>query len=256
MKRLLGTIGVMNGTAVQTLGFGNFRPLGTVEGISETLERWAIDEILLLSFHVDAARAGPDLSSIRRALEGAPGTPLAYGGGVRTVDDARRVLREGADRIVISRVMQEDPPSARSIVEYFGRESVIGFIHAGTWPSSRASRSGWQRTLRRASSAPVQQAALRPERAADVPWEWVVVSPERLGLEYGFDEHLLDLCNIDEPRLIPWAGFALPQQIDLLFSRIDVAAVAFDHRLLFREAALQSFRRNIEYGGVRQVEEL
>lgn len=256
MKRLLGTIGVTGGTAVQTLGFGNFRPLGSVEGVAETLEGWAVDEILLLSFHADEPRSGPDLSSIRRALDGAPGTPLAYGGGVRTVDDARRALSEGADRIVISRVIHEDPLSARSIVEYFGRESVIGVIHVGTGPPGRGSQSGRQQTPRRIGSTPVQQVDLRLGRTGNVPWEWVVVSPERLGITYGFDEDLLDLCNIDEPRLIPWAGFAVPQQIDVLLSRMDVAAVAFDHRLLFREISLGSFRRDIGYGGVRQVEGL
>ena len=65
-KRLIGVINVKKSIAVQSFGYLNYLPLGAPEILIENLERWGVDEIIILSIDRSNSSFGPDFELISR----------------------------------------------------------------------------------------------------------------------------------------------------------------------------------------------
>ena len=100
-KRLIGVIAVKDSWAVQSFGYGRYLPLGRPEYLAENLDRWGADEILVLSIDRSLQELGPDLRVVRRISAMGLSTPLAYGGGIHTAEQAAAVIQSGAERVCL-----------------------------------------------------------------------------------------------------------------------------------------------------------
>jgi imidazole glycerol-phosphate synthase subunit HisF len=127
--RVIGAVLVKDGICVQSIGFGRFLPVGKPAIVVEHLNRWNVDEILLLD--ISAPRRGSTIAE-RLVAEVATScsVPLAVGGGLRSVDDARRVISSGADRVVFNSAIVDVPAAITETAERFGSQAVIGAIDA------------------------------------------------------------------------------------------------------------------------------
>lgn len=85
------------------------------------------DEIVVLD--IDASREGrePNYELIYE-MAGEAFMPLAYGGGVRTLEQARRLIRSGVEKIVINSAATETTEVIRAIADVFGSQAVIGAV--------------------------------------------------------------------------------------------------------------------------------
>ena len=86
-----------------------------------------IDELILL----DVSRGARDPDAFCEALEKISAgcfAPIAAGGGVTSVDYARRLLRSGADKVVVNSALVDDPEVVRDIAHEFGQQCVIGAV--------------------------------------------------------------------------------------------------------------------------------
>ena len=86
-----------------------------------------IDELIVL----DVSRAERDIGHFSDALKVlAKGcfAPIAAGGGIRTLSDARQLLRSGADKLVVNSVLFDDPQFVSTLAQEFGRQCVVGAI--------------------------------------------------------------------------------------------------------------------------------
>lgn len=126
-QRVIGVLPVLNGIVVQSIGFQKYLPVGKPAVAVEHLNRWGIDEIIML-----------DISSTRSADEGperyisdvAPYclVPLAVGGGIRTIDHVRDVIKSGADRIVLNTAVFDNPQLIEQAAHRFGTQSIVAAI--------------------------------------------------------------------------------------------------------------------------------
>ena len=69
VKRLIGSIFVRRGLAVQSFGFNRFLPIGRPEVVAEHLNRWGIDEILLLDIDATLCSRPPDFRMVQRVAQ-------------------------------------------------------------------------------------------------------------------------------------------------------------------------------------------
>ena len=81
-KRMIGTIVVKNGQAVQSFGYQNYLPIGKPRCLAENLDRWGVDEIIILSIDRSKYNLGPDLNTLKEIANEGIKTPLIYGGGI------------------------------------------------------------------------------------------------------------------------------------------------------------------------------
>ena len=145
-----------------------------------------IDELIVL----DVSRTGQNLGAFRQTLEALTEgcfVPLAAGGGIRSTEEARQLLRSGADKVVINTGLFESPELARDLAKEFGQQCVVGSVDVkateGTYQIHTACGS-------RALSKPGFHAL--PELIDGQIGELYLNSIDRDGTGKGYDLALLD----------------------------------------------------------------
>lgn len=112
------------GLLVKGRGFSGGRVIGQVRQAARVHERRSVDELVILDITATREDRGPDLGLIESV---AGLCPLAVGGGVRSVDDARRLLLSGADKIVVG-TAQHDDGLVSALASKFGSQAVVASI--------------------------------------------------------------------------------------------------------------------------------
>ncbi len=133
--RIIPVVLMRNGVAVQSKGFQRYQRLGDPTTIVERLSDWAADELIYL----DISRTGSyDMGrdDLHAANSSTPLVilehiarrcfmPLAFGGGIRTLDDCAERLRLGADKIVINTQAVVDPTFIDDCARVFGAQCIV-----------------------------------------------------------------------------------------------------------------------------------
>lgn len=123
-KRLIACLLIRDGLIVQSIGFNRYLPIGRPKFPIEFVVKWDVDEIVLLDMSATPEGRGPDyevLSLLSRSCF----VPLTVGGGIRTIDDVRRVVRAGADKVCINSHAIERPHLISEIADIFGSQCVV-----------------------------------------------------------------------------------------------------------------------------------
>jgi len=123
-KRIVALLIVKDGRVVQSIGFKKYLPVGDV-GISvEFLNRWGIDEIVLLDIDATNKKVAPDFEKIRK-ISKKSFAPLTVGGGIKNIDDIKKLVRYGADKISINKIALLDPLIIGRASEIFGSQCIV-----------------------------------------------------------------------------------------------------------------------------------
>lgn len=138
-KRLIFTLLYHRGHFVLSRNF-RLQKVGTLEWLQKNFDftriAYSIDELIVLN--VD--RQGTDLTEFCDVLNKlAQGcfVPIAAGGGLRTVADAKGLMRAGADKLVINTPLFEDPSLVHSMVAEFGQQCIVGAMDAKRYADGR-----------------------------------------------------------------------------------------------------------------------
>lgn len=136
-KRVIPTVLVRGKTAFKGPGFGArcTRSLGSALSICLTHGRRGVDELLILDIGATPENRGPDLDLIRELTEECF-TPVTVGGGVRTLDDIKALLRAGADKVAIGSAVREDPSLIMAAADRFGRQAIVAIVECDTWQAA------------------------------------------------------------------------------------------------------------------------
>lgn len=128
-KRIVGMLVVQGGVVVQSIGFKRYLPVGSPTIAVEYLNRWGIDEIVLLD--IDATRKGcrPDFALIPECAKQCQ-VPLAVGGGITEIADIEQLIRAGADKVVVNSGLVANPSLVREGGRLFGNQCLVASIDA------------------------------------------------------------------------------------------------------------------------------
>jgi len=127
--RIIGVIVVKNGWVVQSINFKRYLPVGRLDIAVEYLDRWGIDEIVILD--IDATRQGssPNLDMIKSASSFSQ-TPLSVGGGIKSLKDMESLLRAGADKLIINSQLISNSALIEEGAHQFGNQCMVASIDA------------------------------------------------------------------------------------------------------------------------------
>lgn len=184
--RLVGTLVVLDGIAVQSIGFRRHLPIGSPAVCAEFLCAWGIDEIVLLDIGAARARRAPDPALVESVAARCT-VPLAAGGGVSDLAAMRALIRGGADKIVINTAALERPELIGEAARVLGRQCLVLSMDA------RAKSGGGYEVY---SACGNKAAGLDPadwaRRAEDLgAGEILLHSIDRDGAKTGFDTALV-----------------------------------------------------------------
>lgn len=109
---------------VKTVRFRKPAYLGDPVNIVRIFNEKEVDEIVILDILATRQNRGPNFELLAD-IAGECFMPLAYGGGVRTVEDFRRLTSLGFEKVCVNTSAMEDPELVRAAAERFGRSTVI-----------------------------------------------------------------------------------------------------------------------------------
>ena len=137
-KRIIPCLDVNNGRVVKGVNFVNLRDAGDPVQIGAAYDKAGADELVFLDITAssDARRTVVDM--VRRVAE-TVFIPFTVGGGIRTVEDFREILREGADKISVNTAAILNPDLISDAADKFGSQCVVLAIDA----KRREDGSGW-----------------------------------------------------------------------------------------------------------------
>lgn len=130
--RIIPTILCRGRQLVKGRGFDSWRSVGLVAQAVRIHQSRGVDELVLLDIAATREGRGPDLSLIEE-LSNECFMPLAVGGGIRTVEQVRDLLRAGADQVVIGTAAFEDHGLVRRCAEIVGSQAItVSIDYRGT----------------------------------------------------------------------------------------------------------------------------
>jgi cyclase len=244
-KRLIGVVTVRNGWAVQSFGYRCYLPLGKPECLVENLDRWGADEILVQVIDRSETGVGPDYELLGKLARLGLGTPLIYGGGIRTVEEGIQVIQSGADRITIDALLHDDLSVVRSLSEKLGAQAVIASIPMAIGPHGPE----WF-NYRSKDTTPISEALVEAIVQSGIS-EVLLTDWQHEGDLIGFDNTLIDLFPYKKVPLIVFGGISSAEQMRGLFARPNVTAVSVGNFLSYREHAIQQFKEVLASAALR-----
>ncbi len=128
-KRIIPCLDVDNGRVVKGVKFVDIRDAGDPVEIARRYDREGADEITFL----DITATHDNRDTIVHVVEQVAGEvfiPLTVGGGIRTLDDIRRMLNAGADKVGINSAAVSNPEFVREAAERFGSQCIVVAIDA------------------------------------------------------------------------------------------------------------------------------
>ncbi|EET62523.1 imidazoleglycerol phosphate synthase, cyclase subunit [Marvinbryantia formatexigens DSM 14469] len=137
-KRIIPCLDVHNGRVVKGVNFVNLRDAGDPVEIAAAYDEAGADELVFLDITASSDKRGTVVDMVRRVAERVF-IPFTVGGGIRTVEDFKVLLREGADKISINSSAINRPELISEAADKFGSQCVVVAIDA----RRREDGSGW-----------------------------------------------------------------------------------------------------------------
>ena len=137
-KRIIPCLDVNNGRVVKGINFVNLKDAGDPVSVGEAYSKAGADELVFLDITASNERRATVADMVREVAKKVF-IPFTVGGGIRTVDDVRAILREGADKVAVNSAAIDRPELIAEAAEKFGRQCVVLAIDA----KRREDGNGW-----------------------------------------------------------------------------------------------------------------
>lgn len=137
-KRVIPCLDVHNGRVVKGVNFVNLKDAGDPVAVGAAYGMAGADELVFLDITASSDARDIKLDMVRRVAE-TVFIPFTVGGGIRTVDDFKMILREGADKIAVNTAAILNSTLISEAADKFGSQCVVVAIDA----KRRADGSGW-----------------------------------------------------------------------------------------------------------------
>ncbi|MCR5355005.1 MAG: imidazole glycerol phosphate synthase subunit HisF [Lachnospiraceae bacterium] len=137
-KRIIPCLDVKDGRVVKGVNFVDLKDAGDPVEIAKAYDKAGADEVVFLDITASSDSRNTVVDMVRRVAANVF-IPFTVGGGIRTVDDFKNLLREGADKISINSSAIANPDLISDAADKFGSQCVVVAIDA----KKRADNSGW-----------------------------------------------------------------------------------------------------------------
>lgn len=138
-KRIIPCLDCKNGRVVKGTNFINLRDAGDPVEVAAEYDKAGADELVFLDITATSDGRNTTVDLVRKVAEKVF-IPFTVGGGIRSIEDFRELLREGADKISINSAAINRPELINEAADKFGSQCVVVAIDA----KRRADGNGWE----------------------------------------------------------------------------------------------------------------
>ncbi len=247
-KRVIATIIIKDGWAVQSIGFNDYLPVGKAEIAAEFFNEWGVDEIALIDISATRNNTLIQNETIKKVASKIL-TPLSIGGGIKTIDDIRLILDHGADKVIINHALQKSEFIQKAI-HYFGKQCIIASVDA-IQKEDKYYRYDYLTHNYKDNLFQTLQTIQTGEILLN--------SVNHDGMKNGYDLELYSrVLEVTQTPLIAMGGAKSPYDLRELFDKTDVSAAAaanffhyYEHSISITKAILKSdINRPIRHDGL------
>lgn len=221
-KRIIPCLDVTDGRVVKGVKYVNFRDAGDPVEQAAKYDEQGADELVFLDVTASAQHRDIMLDIVRRTAEQVF-IPFTVGGGVRTIEDIRRILVAGADKVSIMTAGIENPDLIREGAERFGRQCIVVAIDAKRVPREGRDNGDadirWRIHTHGGRQATEVDALEWAARAEDLgAGELLVTSMDADGTKAGYDIELLR--RISERASVPVVASGGAGNVDHMYDAL------------------------------------
>ena len=137
-KRIIPCLDVKDGRVVKGVNFVNFKDAGDPAEVGAAYDKSGADELVFLDITASSDARNTAVEMVRKVAEKVF-IPFTVGGGIRSVEDFRAILREGADKVSVNSAAIMNPALIADAADKFGSQCVVVAIDA----KRRDDGSGW-----------------------------------------------------------------------------------------------------------------
>jgi imidazole glycerol-phosphate synthase subunit HisF len=202
-KRIIPCLDVDAGRVVKGIRFVEIRDAGDPVEMAAVYDREGADELVFLDITASWEKRDTMVDVVRRTAEQVF-IPLTVGGGVRSVEDVRNLLRAGADKVSLNTAAVRDPEVLRAASAEFGAQCIVIAIDA------RRSAEGWEVVVEGGRTPTGIDALEWAERTTDESGagEVLLTSMDRDGTKDGYDLELTRTVSESVPVPVIASGGA------------------------------------------------
>ena len=237
-RRVIPCLDVTGGRVVKGTSFVHLRDAGDPVELAVLYDREDADELVFLD--ITASHEGRDIMEdvVRRTAEVLT-IPFTVGGGLRTVEDLRRMLRAGADKVGVNTAAVQHPALIREAASLLGSQCIVAAIDA-----KRTSPRTWEVWIHGGRTPTGLDAVAWARRAAELgAGELLVTSMDKDGREDGYDLELLRaVTNAVGIPVIASGGAGEPQHFVDAVEQANVDAVLAASVFHFRRHSIASVK--------------
>ena len=244
--RLISRLDIKGTNLIKGIRFEGLRVIGSPNEKARQYYQQGVDELL----YIDAVASLYNRSYLGELVTEVVKdvfVPITVGGGIRSVDDVRALLRAGADKVAINTAAVRDPALLTRVAESFGRQCVVLSVEAksvapGKWEVY--TEGGREKSGRDVA----EWIAEGIERGAG---ELLVTSVDKDGTETGADIELMKMAGkLSTVPLVASGGIGSAAQAQDLVNSANVDGVALGRALHYGRLELSPLRHSLRSNGV------
>jgi len=244
--RILSRLDIKGQNLIKGVRFEGLRIVGSPNERARHYYHLGIDELLYIDT-VASLYNRSHLSELVAEVSKDVFVPITVGGGIRSVDDVRTLLRSGADKVAINTAAVREPDLITHVAETFGRQCMVLSVEAkgispGKW---EVYTDGGRERSGRDVAEWIEEAV---ERGAG---EILVTSVDRDGTESGPDVELMKVAgSTSSVPVIAAGGIGTPAHVKDLLHDADVDAIAIGKALHYDRLDLVDMRKSLKSAGI------
>lgn len=237
-KRIIGAVVVKNDRVVQSFSYSKYLPVGSVNAIIQNLDRWGVDDILLLNIDRTLTKLGPNLEIIKKISSIPISTPLTYGGGISTVKDALDVISAGAERIVLDSLFLNNPTLIKKISATVGSQAIILSI-----PFKVINGDFFHFNYLTKSSIKLDVSKIKKYEC--LVSELLLIDVDAQGSSGSYNRKVVEFFSDVSIRLVCYGGIGLSTQGTKLLDNNSINAIAYGNILNYGELFFQKIKNSL-----------
>ena len=241
-KRIIPCLDVDKGRVVKGVSFVNLRDAGDPIAVAQAYEKQGADELVFLDFTASSDFRDTTVDMVRRTAEEVF-IPFTVGGGIRSVEDARVILRAGADKVSINTAAVDRPDLVAELAAEFGSQCVVGAVDARR---SDCCNSGFEVFTHGGRNPTGIDAVKWAGRMAEYgAGEILLTSVDREGTAKGFDIDLIqEVTDAVNVPVIASGGMVKLEDIDEVERETNADGIAMAHVLHYGHLTVSEIRQH------------
>jgi cyclase len=245
-RRIVARLDIKGPNVIKGVQFEGLRIVGSPKALAQQYCHEGADEVLFIDT-VASLYGRENLLEVVKSVASEVSIPMTVGGGVRTIDDASKLLRSGADKVAINSGAIRNPNLITELAECFGSQCIVLSIEA-----KKISPTRWVAYIDNGREPTLIDVLEWCSKGVELgSGEILLTSVDRDGTRQGFDSELI--MQVSEAVNVPVigsGGAGTSHDVVKILKESNIDGVALASVLHYKSCDIQSIKAHLRQEGI------